>query len=854
MAQKEYIVEGIVQDSLGNNLSRATVSMFNEKNSLSLITKDDGRFRFSLSSAGRFDIFVTMKGYRTFKKKLVLTGNTGVLKVRPIVLSIAYQDLDPVTVKRIRPLTIGIDTITYNATAFTVRDGSALESLLKRLPGIEVDQEGNLLSQGKKIGKVLVNGNTFFGGDTRLAMQNLPAEIIEKIQIIDDYGDKARLIGVKLGEPAKILNVVLKQDKRNGVFGNIEAGYGAKGKFEDNWFTNAFAGERQLGISSSIANKSLSGDNFSRQANISYTDRWSPKWRQDANANISVEDPRSTGQTIQNSYYGNSQLHLEQLSRAVTHNNNGGLSSTSIYNPDAFNMLRISSAISNQQNNQYTETTYSSLQEDTVFTKRTDGNSQAQTNVQNRSFANQAYFEHQSRSSKRRFTATATVQLIQNRQFIDSKVNSTVVTGSQTSKVTDHNIVNNNVYNVNMNSQLNYYTSIGKTGFLEFSHTLTYTCNDNDKTTRYSADSTITPQLIDSLSQHYVFKSLEQRWHIGYNARVKQLNISLSMEGQPGQFRGDIPGKDAATDYHYFCWQPNAQFSVRLPKTRSISLQISGSTILPTLQQVQPVNDLSNPQYPVVGNPSLHTGFAQTANLQYEQSSLKAMQYFGFGINIGVSNVRNAIVTDITHPKDSSIVLQKTTYANANGLHDYNAGYHISLPSFFGHCLHISLKGDLSLGQSKYYTDQIAATLHAITGNQSIHIQWIFSDLFESDCFGNYTWANTSSFSSKAFSWSWQNKIYLLRHAIISIQCNQILANNSSGRWQFNPIFVSSYVEWQFGQKNKFSCKITGNDIFNSSNGFIQSINATGITQSRTNLIGGYFIVGLVWKWGKFNN
>ncbi len=211
-AQQGFQLVGMITDSAGHPLSRATVQLIDNRDTAAVLTGDDGKFGFSGVAGHRVRLLVTNAGYHAFSRGYSLAGSRTSYLLPPVALRTAYLDLDPVTVSRIRPVTIVEDTVSYHAAAFPVMDGSEVEDILKRLPGVEVNLEGNVIVRGRKLEKVLVNGKEFFGGDVLLAIRNLPADVVEKLQIIDDYGDKARLTGIKTGEPGKILNIVLKME------------------------------------------------------------------------------------------------------------------------------------------------------------------------------------------------------------------------------------------------------------------------------------------------------------------------------------------------------------------------------------------------------------------------------------------------------------------------------------------------------------------------------------------------------------------------------------------------------------------------------------------------------------------
>jgi len=134
--------------------------------------------------------------------------------------------LNTVVVSDVLPVKIKEDTVEFNAAAYKVRDGAPVEDMIKKIPGADVDAQGNVTFQGKSVNKVRVNGKDFFGGDLKTATQNLPADAVQNIQMVNDYGDQANLTGIKTGEPETILNINIKPSRNHGYFGQASAGGG----------------------------------------------------------------------------------------------------------------------------------------------------------------------------------------------------------------------------------------------------------------------------------------------------------------------------------------------------------------------------------------------------------------------------------------------------------------------------------------------------------------------------------------------------------------------------------------------------------------------------------------------------
>lgn len=861
IAQAPFTVRGIVEDTAGVALSNATVLLWTARDSITVLTKEDGHFQCILQSTEAFGLLVTMKGFLPYKKRVAVTVKNDILQLKPVMLRTDYRELDPVTITRIRPLTIGEDTITYNAAAFPVRDGAQVEALLKRMPGIEVDMDGNVIVQGKKVTRIMVDGKLFFGGDVLTAIRNLPAEIVDKLQVIDDYGDKARLTGVRSGESVKVLNIVLKPDRRNGQFGHIQAGMGTRDKYTGDAFVNAFKGERQFSVNAGLENNNPAGKDLQKHAGLSYADKWTATWKGDGNLNYSGDDPHSSGSLVQDNFFARGQTHLEQTTQTSGSNQNANFGSNFSYTPDAFHSLRISPSLGMQHGTQSTMADFLTVQQDSGFTKKSVGQSVNQSNTTANSVGTQWYYEQLSPHSKRRFSAQVNIHYSDSRQVNDNQLHTTVETDSQNSVSLQHYLVNNSNLAWDLGANLNYFAPAGATGFWEIGYAWHDNLSRNNKITRQQDSLHPAPVLIDSLSQDYFYRLRDQRFHAGYSAHIQKWNITLGLDLQPGQMSGNTSTKGGAIQYPYLNWLPTAQAAYTFSKSKTLSFQYSGNPSLPNLQQVQPVTDLSNPQYPVTGNPALRPAYSQGVSLHYEQSALRPTQFHGFGVSIGYNSTRNNIIADIIHPKDSSAIVQKTVFVNAGDVHSFQSDYHASLPAFIHKHLRITLGGSLSSSQAVSMTDNVPYTTASLSGSQNMHIQFMIPDLIETDLSGNYSLTNTrypagngaaTSFTSAG--WSLNSRHYLWHHWILNYQWTQSFAGTAGQRLQTNPALMTAYLQREFLRRNRATLTLTAYDLLNSAAGINQSFTPTSSTKSQTTLTGRYFMLQFLFKFGKFGN
>lgn len=229
LSAQQVVLSGAVTDSLQEPLPNANLLAIPTNESVKMqfaITNQNGQYNINLQANESYALNVTFLGYQKVTDTINLKENTK----RNFVLKEEAGTLEEILIKHKIPVIVKQDTLIYNADSF--KDGSErkLRDVLKNLPGVEVDRDGNVTVNGKKVTKVLVEGKTFFTGDSKLAVDNIPADAAESIEVIDDYHDVAMFKGLEDSDEMA-MNIKLKEDKKKFVFGSIEAGGGIKNRY-----------------------------------------------------------------------------------------------------------------------------------------------------------------------------------------------------------------------------------------------------------------------------------------------------------------------------------------------------------------------------------------------------------------------------------------------------------------------------------------------------------------------------------------------------------------------------------------------------------------------------------------------
>ncbi|HEX8278272.1 MAG TPA: carboxypeptidase regulatory-like domain-containing protein, partial [Segetibacter sp.] len=245
-------IKGTVTDTLNKqNLPNTIVSLLKFKDSVLVnFTRADksGNFEMRNLPAGKYLLMITYPSYADYMYPVALAeGNSedvGVIK-----MTLKSKLLQEVFVRqKIAAVRLKGDTIEYNADSFRVREGASVEEMLRKMPGLQVDKDGNVTAQGTKVEKVLVDGEEFFGDDPTMATKNLQADAIDKVQVFDKKSDQATFTGIDDGSKTKTINLTLKDDKKKGYFGKLELGSDLKNRWNNNVMLNSFRAKRKVSV------------------------------------------------------------------------------------------------------------------------------------------------------------------------------------------------------------------------------------------------------------------------------------------------------------------------------------------------------------------------------------------------------------------------------------------------------------------------------------------------------------------------------------------------------------------------------------------------------------------------------
>ncbi|MBC7884212.1 MAG: outer membrane beta-barrel protein [Saprospiraceae bacterium] len=267
LSAQKYNIKGVIRDTLGDPLIAATVMLMDKDSILIEYTQTDMKGSFEFKSVADKSCLIKTSYLGYFPLTIgVNYENKNVVDLGTLRMVEIAKELMEIVIKEAKaPLRLRGDTVEYDASQFKVPQGSTLEDLLRRLPGLEVSQDGSIVADGKGVSKLTVDGKTFFSEDPKFAIKNLPAEGVSKVQVFDKKNEEALLTGKSTASEEKTMNIELKEEFKKGGFGKVTAGGGSENRKELKGNYNKFDSKHQIsfvGVANNTGRNGLSWDDY----------------------------------------------------------------------------------------------------------------------------------------------------------------------------------------------------------------------------------------------------------------------------------------------------------------------------------------------------------------------------------------------------------------------------------------------------------------------------------------------------------------------------------------------------------------------------------------------------------------
>ncbi|HYG02789.1 MAG TPA: TonB-dependent receptor, partial [Chryseosolibacter sp.] len=636
---QKYDVQGQLADTLGGPLPSATVLLLAASDSSLVnftLTDSDGSFRFKNLAAKEYFLKVSYVGFRTVMQRIHQPATGNLLDLGRVKMLPATSELEAIEIAAERaPVTIKKDTIEFNAGSFRTKQNAMVEDLLKKLPGVEVDNDGNVTAQGERVKRVTVDGKNFFGADPKIATKNLPADAIDKVQVFDKKSDQATFTGIDDGQREKTINLELKEEKRNGAFGTLMAGVGTDDRFQGRASVNKFSKDRQLsllGMGNNVNESGFSMDeymnftggsqqmmsggavrlefgsdnqngvplNFGNRANgimttyaagLNYNDELSKKSEVNGSYFFNYIDHNREQLTERENFLPGGSFTFNQNSRQNNYNTNHRVNASLEQKLDSMNSIKFTTNMSLNS----TETNLDSKSESRNGDNEIQNESTTRSlaSGQNNSLTSSLLWRHKFNKKGRTLSTNLQYGISQNdRDGYLNSINEFYVGDEPLTQNLEQESIQKTHYKSYAGS-ISYTEPLGKRRYLEANYSYRANLNDVDRKVFdvNNEESVLNTQLTN------VYNSTYEYHKAGLNFRMvkPKFNLVAGTSVQNTKLAGRIITADTKVDCSFENILPSLRFNYDFSNTRHLRLDYETDVQEPSIQQLQPVIDNSDP-------------------------------------------------------------------------------------------------------------------------------------------------------------------------------------------------------------------------------------------------------------------
>jgi hypothetical protein len=781
MAQK---ADGSVKGKLVDTASKqaipdATISVINPKDS-SLITftisTKQGVFEIKGLEPGNYQLVFSHQAYLLFRKNISITADKKQIDLGELTPQKDYKTLGGVTVTNEAPIVVKGDTVQFNASGFKTAPNATVEDLVKKLPGVEVDKDGNVKTQGEQIQKVYVDGKEFFGNDPKLATKNLTADMVESIQVYDDMSDQAKFTKIDDGSRSKTMNIKLKKDRNKGYFGRALAAYGDNKRYEGNFSINKFNGPQRISLLFNANNINKQGFSFSDiissmggfsgfgggggggfgggqmvsvrggggggggfgggnfgstptglikslSAGLNYSDEWTSKIKATGSYFFSNTDNEQRQTSFRKTTYADTVQNRDGNSYSNNKNQNHRINFRIEAQIDSLSSILYTPSITLQHSNNYSEDAsltdfvipgynYLALVDSSMRTNERDG----------LNWSNNLLYRRKFKKTGRTFTLgwSNTFGQSESSGFTISNINYYDTIGILKRAIRQNQQNNQTTHTHNNVISASYTEPIALNKVIEFNYAYTLNNNTSNKVT-YNFDPLSLKYDDPNFPLTNEFENTFKAHRFGANFRVqnKKYNYQLGMGIQQSTLENNSNRKTPVGDdsivnikASYTNFFPTASFNYTPSRSKNLRFSYNGRTNQPSVSQLQPVPDVTDTLNIKIGNPNLKQEFTHNVNLNYNTFNILTFRYVAG--NLSFSTTRNKIISDITNKGPQ----QTTTYANVNGSFRASGFFTLGLPF-----RNPKLKGSsVNLTNNTSYSKDISLIQHLKTNTNTLMV------------------------------------------------------------------------------------------------------------------------------------
>lgn len=882
------VTGSVVEQGSDTPIEQATVRLLNVKDSAmvrGVVSARNGSFTLKNVKKGSYLLHITFIGYDPLYQPLQITGKKNPVNVGKLELSDGAIELgEAVVIGKAPEVTVRNDTVEYNADSYKVTEGSVLEDLLKKMPGVEVDGEGKITVNGKEVKKVMVDGKEFFSDDPKVASKNLPAKMIDKLQVLDKKSDMAQMTGFDDGEEETVINLTVKPGMKQGWFGNAYGGYGSKDRYEGNAMVNRFVNNDQITFMGGANNTNNmgfsdlastmfsgmgggggrrggfgagSGITSSGNAGLNFSKEFKPdKLTLGGNTRYSHSDNDARSKSDrQNILPGDSSSYDNSEAMSRTKSDNFGVDFRLEWKPDTMTQLifRPSFSLSHSMNDNFSDATTLDNERDTVNTNKSSNYSESNGYNLNASID----FSRKLNNKGRVFSATLSGG--NSDSYSDGMNRSDIVYFNQTDALKNSIIDQRSRYDnkgFNYRAYVSWVEPIGHNNFIQATYSISQRKQEALKNV-YNQDADGIYNVLDSAySQSYRNNFISQRASLSFKSQREKFNYTIGLNLDPSyssseNFVGDTTLSKITRKVVNL--SPMAQFNYMFDKRTNLRIMYNGRTSQPSMTQLQPVADISDPTNITIGNPDLNPRYTNNVFIRFQQFTPEKQR--AFMIMANGSYIINDIVSYTSYNQETGV--KTTTYKNVNGNYSGNVRMMLNTP-LKNKKFSINSMTMASFANSNGYINEEKNTNRNLILSERGGIDFRSSYL-DLGVNGNIRYNATSNSLQKENNQNTFNygaggytTIYLPLNFKIESDVNWSTNSGYGDGFKQNEVLWNASASKSFLKNNQGTLRFKIYDILQQRSNISRSVTASYIQDSEYNTLGSYFMVHFIYRFSIF--
>ena len=882
------VTGSVVEQGSDTPIEQATVRLLNVKDSAmvrGVVSARNGSFTLKNVKKGSYLLHITFIGYDPLYQPLQITGKKNPVNVGKLELSDGAIELgEAVVIGKAPEVTVRNDTVEYNADSYKVTEGSVLEDLLKKMPGVEVDSEGKITVNGKEVKKVMVDGKEFFSDDPKVASKNLPAKMIDKLQVLDKKSDMAQMTGFDDGEEETVINLTVKPGMKQGWFGNAYGGYGSKDRYEGNAMVNRFVNNDQITFMGGTNNTNNmgfsdlastmfsgmgggggrrggfgagSGITSSGNAGLNFSKEFKPdKLTLGGNTRYSHSDNDARSKSDrQNILPGDSSSYDNSEAMSRTKSDNFGVDFRLEWKPDTMTQLifRPSFSLSHSMNDNFSDATTLDNERDTVNTNKSSNYSESNGYNLNASID----FSRKLNNKGRVFSATLSGG--NSDSYSDGMNRSDIVYFNQTDALKNSIIDQRSRYDnkgFNYRAYVSWVEPIGHNNFIQATYSISQRKQEALKNV-YNQDADGIYNVLDSAyNQSYRNNFISQRASLSFKSQRAKFNYTIGLNLDPSyssseNFVGDTTLSKITRKVVNL--SPMAQFNYMFDKRTNLRIMYNGRTSQPSMTQLQPVADISDPTNITIGNPDMNPRYTNNVFIRFQQFTPEKQR--AFMIMANGSYIINDIVSYTSYNQETGV--KTTTYKNVNGNYSGNVRMMLNTP-LKNKKFSINSMTMASFANSNGYINEEKNTNRNLILSERGGIDFRSSYL-DLGVNGNIRYNATSNSLQKENNQNTFNygaggytTIYLPLNFKIESDVNWSTNSGYGDGFKQNEVLWNASASKSFLKNNQGTLRFKIYDILQQRSNISRSVTASYIQDSEYNTLGSYFMVHFIYRFSIF--